>query len=154
MRKDYLRALAKNGPTANFIVMNATRSCASRLFLILALICASWVTISVGQPASTLARTGSGGGRLIVQRAADFGWDLAVHLQIDGRAVTNIVQGRRYDGFVPAGHHVLTISAVPNNYFRPPMSMLLTVQPGHIYVFTAGWDSDRVILRPSMLPGH
>ena len=132
--------------------MNATPDCASRLFLILALTCASWVTTTVGRPSSTLARTSSGGGRLIVQRAADFGWDLAVHLQIDGKAVRNIVQGRRYDGFIPTGHHVLNVSAVPNNYFRPPMSMLLTVQPGHIYVFTAVWDSDRVVLRPSMLP--
>jgi hypothetical protein len=143
----------KNGPTANFIVMNATRNCASRLFLILALICASWVTTTVGQPPSTLARNGHGGGRLIVQRAADFGWNLAVRLQIDGRTITNIVQGRRYDGFIPAGRHVLTVSAVPNNYFRPPMSMLLKVQPGHMYVFTAVWDSDRIVLRPSMLPG-
>ena len=121
--------------------------------MILALICVNWVTTTVGQLSSTLARTSSGGGRLIVQRAADFGWDLAVHLEIDGKAVRNIVQGRRYDGFIPTGHHVLNVSAVPNNYFRRPMSMLLTVQPGHIYVFTAVWDSDRVVLRPSMLPG-
>src|SRR6266487_742214 len=93
--------------------MNGTRNCASRLFLILALICASWVTTTVGQPPSTLARNGSGGGRLTVQRAANFGWNLAVHLQSDGRAVSNIVQGRRYDGFVPAGRHVLTVSAAP-----------------------------------------
>src|SRR6266487_6893986 len=93
------------------------------------------------------------GGRLTVQRAANFGWNLAVHLQSDGRAVSNIVQGRRYDGFVPAGRHVLTVSAAPNNYFRPPTSMLLTVRPGHMYVFTALWDSDSVVLAPSMLPG-
>ncbi len=121
--------------------------------MILALICVSWVTTTVGQPPSTLARNGSGGGRLIVQRAANFGWNLAVHLQSDGRAVSNIVQGRRYDGFVPAGRHVLTVSAAPNNYFRPPTSMLLTVRPGHMYVFTALWDSDSVVLAPSMLPG-
>ncbi len=88
-----------------------------------------------------------------MQRAANFGWNLAVHLQSDGRAVSNIVQGRRYDGFVPAGRHVLTVSAAPNNYFRPPTSMLLTVRPGHMYVFTALWDSDSVVLAPSMLPG-
>ncbi len=134
--------------------MNATRNCTSGLFLILVFICASWVTTVVGQPPSNLARTGNGSGRLIVQRAPNFGWNLAVHLQIDGRAVTNIVQGRRYDGLMPAGRHVLTVSAVPNNYFRPPTSTLLTVHSGHMYVFTALWNSDTVVLAPSMLPAY
>ncbi len=133
--------------------MNATRNCTSGLFLILVFICASWVTTVVGQPPSNSARTGYGG-RLIVQRAPNFGWNLAVHLQIDGRAVTNIVQGRRYDGLMPAGRHVLTVSAVPNNYFRPPTSTLLTVHSGHMYVFTALWNSDTVVLAPSMLPAY
>jgi hypothetical protein len=71
---------------------------------------------------------------------------VAVHLQIDGRAVANIVQGRRFDGLVPIGHHVLTVSAVPNYSYRQPTSITLNVQPGRTYVFTAGWDSDRVVL--------
>lgn len=56
-------------------------------------------------------------GRIIVLRAANFGWNLSLHLQIDGRAVANVVQGRRYDHFVPAGRHLLTVSAVPTVYF-------------------------------------
>ncbi len=142
------------GPGSNFMVMNATRNWTTGFFLILAFVCASSVTTVVGQPPSSSARVGYGGGRLIVQRAPNFGWNLAVHLQIDGRAVTNVVQGRRYDGLMPAGRHVLTVSSVPNNYFRPPTSTLLTVRPGHMYVFTALWDSDTVVLAPSMLPGH
>src|SRR6266705_5159488 len=136
-----------------FWMMNSRPGLVSRLFLILVFVCAVSMGSALGQPRSTFARHGSGGGRLIVQRAANFGWNLAVHLQIDGRAVSNIVQGRRYDGFVPAGRHVLTVSAAPNNYFRPPTSMLLTVRPGHMYVFTALWDSDSVVLAASMLPG-
>ena len=66
----------------------------------------------------------------------------------DGRAVADIVQGRHFDGFVPAGRHVLTASAVPATYFRPPTSIPLTVGRGHMYVFTAVWDSDVVVLRP------
>src|ERR1043166_10056170 len=46
------------------------------------------------------------GGRLIVLRAPNFGWNLALNLKIDGRTAANIVQGRRYDEFVPAGHNV------------------------------------------------
>src|SRR5205823_10558840 len=43
------------------------------------------------------------GGRLIVLRAANFGWNLALNLKIDGRTAANIGQSRRYDDFVPAG---------------------------------------------------
>jgi hypothetical protein len=48
-------------------------------------------------------------GRLIVIRAANFGWNLAANLKIDGRTVANFVQGRRYDHVIPAGRHVLTV---------------------------------------------
>jgi len=89
------------------------------------------------------------GGRLIVQRAPNFGTDLVVHLSIDGREVADIVRDRRYDGFISAGHHVLRVVALPNIDLRRPTSLRLTVQPGHTYVFTAVWESDRVVLRRS-----
>ncbi len=50
------------------------------------------------------------GGRLIVLRVPNFGWNLSLHLQIDGRTVANVVQGRRYDHSIPAGRRVLTVS--------------------------------------------
>jgi hypothetical protein len=90
-------------------------------------------------------------GRLIVIRAANFGWNLAVNLKIDGRTVANIVQGRRYNHFIPAGQHVLTVSAVPNNELRQPTSITVNVRPGGTYIFTALWDSDFVFLRPTTL---
>jgi hypothetical protein len=93
------------------------------------------------------------GGRLIVLRTPNFGWNLALNLKIDGKTVANIVQGRRYDHFVPVGRHVLTVSAVPNNYFYQPISTVLNVGAGQTYVFTATWqDSNRVVLVPSALP--
>src|SRR5438552_14723880 len=73
------------------------------LFLILVFVCIASVGTAAAQP----------GGRLIVLRAPNFGWNLALNLQVDGRTVANVVQGRRYDHFVPAGRHVLTASAVP-----------------------------------------
>src|SRR5213595_2455395 len=79
-------------------------------------------------------------GRLIVTRAANFGWNLAANIKIDDRTVGDIVQGRRYDHLIPAGRHVLTVSAVPNNYFYQPTSTVLNVQPGRTYVFTAVWQ--------------
>jgi tetratricopeptide (TPR) repeat protein len=89
-------------------------------------------------------------GRLIVLRAPNFGWNLALNLKIDGRTADNIVQGRRYDGVVPAGRHVLTVSAVPN---YQPTSTVLNVQHGKTYVFTATRQNpDSVVLVPSALP--
>jgi hypothetical protein len=114
----------------------------SRFFLILVSVCAFSAGSAVAQP----------GGRLVVLRAANFGWNIAVHLKIDGRAVANIVQGRRYDHLIPPGRHALTVSAVPNYYFYDPTSVGINVRPGRTYVFTAMWDSDRVVLRPSVLP--
>jgi hypothetical protein len=139
----------------------------SRIFLISALTCAIFVRGTETQASvsnsrssalnqnnasvSTLASSSHKGGRLIVQRAPNFGTDLVVHLSIDGKDVANIQRDHRYDGFVSAGRHVLTVLAVPNSQFRPPTSTRLTVQPGRTYAFTAVWESDRVVLRRSSL---
>lgn len=90
-------------------------------------------------------------GRLIVIRAANFGWNLAANLKIDGQTVANIVQGRRYDNLIPAGRHVLTVSAAPNVELRQPTSVTVNVRPGGTYIFTALWDSDHVYLRQTTL---
>ncbi len=116
---------------------------ANTLFLILVFVC----VISNG---STAAQPG---GRLIVLRSPSFGWNIVLNLKIDGRTVGNVVQGRRYDHFVPAGRHVLIVSAIPNSYYSEPTSTLLNVRAGHTYVFTGSWDgSNRVVLIPSTLP--
>jgi len=88
---------------------------------------------------------------LILIRAANFGWNLAGNLKIDGRTVANIVQGRRYDHSIPVGRHVLTVSAVPNVELRQPTSITVNVRPGGTHIFTALWDSDHVYLRPTTL---
>src|SRR6266481_9318703 len=63
--------------------------------------------------------TGQPSGRLMVIRAANFGWNIAANLKIDGRTMANIVQGRRYDHFIPASRHVLTVSPAPNIELPP-----------------------------------
>src|SRR6478736_10474890 len=90
------------------------------------------------------------GGRLVVLRAANFGSNVALNLKIDGRTAANIVQGRSYDHFVPAGRHMLTVSAVPN---YKPTPTELNVQHGQTYVFTAiRQNTGSVVLVPSALP--
>src|SRR6267378_11716 len=123
--------------------MNSRYNSARKLFLILVFVSAVALGTAVAQS----------GGRVIVLRVPNFGWNLALHLQIDGKTVANVVQGRRYDHFVPSGRHVLTVSAAPNSYYSEPTSTVLNVRPGHTYVFTGSWDgSNRVVLIPSALP--
>ena len=121
--------------------MRTFTSYISRFVLILILFSA----VSV---ANAAAKTS---GRLIVIRVANFGWNLAANLKIDGRTVANIVQGRRYDHRISAGRHVLTVSVVPNTQSSQPTSITVNVRPGGTYIFTALWDSDHVYLRPTTL---
>jgi hypothetical protein len=119
--------------------MKPRHSFVGKVLLILAFAYA----ISIG----TVAQGSPPPGRLIVQRVPNFGWNLAFHLQIDGGSVANIVQGDRYDGWVPAGRHVLTVYKVPYVGYVEPTSTTVNVQPGRTYVFTAMWDSNLVYLR-------
>jgi hypothetical protein len=121
--------------------MRTFTSYISRFVLILILFSA----VSV---ANAAAKTS---GRLIVIRVANFGWNLAANLKVDGQTVANIVQGRRYDHRIPAGRHVLTVSVVPNVQSSQPTSITVNVRPGGTYIFTALWDSDHVYLRPTTL---
>jgi hypothetical protein len=121
--------------------MRTLTSYISRFVLILILFSAVSVT-------NAAAKTG---GRLIVIRVANFGWNLAANLKIDGQTVANIVQGRRYDHRISAGRHVLTVSVVPNTELSHPTSITVNVRPGGTYIFTALWDSDHVYLRPTTL---
>ena len=142
IQKSINAALAKSGPSVAY-AMKSRYDSTSKLFLIFAFVCVVSIGTAAAQP----------GGRLIVLRVPNFGWNLSLHLQIDGRTVANVVQGRRYDHSIPSGRHVLTVSAVPNNYFGQPQSTVLNVQPGRAYVFTTVWQhSDRVVFVPSALP--
>ena len=113
-----------------------------RVFLILILISAVSMGSAMAQPS----------GRLIVLRAPNFGWNLVLNLKIDGRTVANVVQGRSYDHFIPAGRHVLTVSAAPSASSYEPTSTTINVQPGQSYVFMAMWHGTyQVVLRPTEL---
>src|SRR5262245_46066948 len=113
----------------------------TRFLLVVILLSASSVADAATKP----------DGRLIVIRVANFGWNLAANLKIDGKTVGNIVQGRRYDHRISAGRHVLTISVVPNLQLSQPSSITLNVRPSGTYIFTALWDAQQVYLRPTTL---
>ena len=87
--------------------------------------------------------------RLIVQRAPNFGSDLFIRLSIDGKRVADIPRNQHYGGFVSIGRHTVAAIALPNTESRRPTSIRLTVKAGQVYIFTATWDSDRLVLVPS-----
>jgi hypothetical protein len=116
----------------------------TRLFLILA-----FMVSIFGIQQAQAARRGGGGAHLIVQRAANFGNDLIVHLAIDGRDVTNIALGHRYDGYVSGGRHTLTISPLPNPQLLPATSTRVMLRPGRTNIYMATWGGKQLILRPT-----
>src|SRR6266404_4037496 len=123
--------------------MNSRHNPTSRLFLIVVFACAFFVGGTEIQ-----ARASDKGARLIVQRAANFGNEIAVDLSIDGKRVAYIQRDHRYDGFVSGGHHVLTVLPMPNVDVRRPTSLRVNLRQGRTYIFTAVWEPDRgVVLR-------
>jgi hypothetical protein len=124
-----------------------------RLSLIFTIISAVSLGTAAAGPGTAGARPG---GHLLILRSPNFGWNLAFNLQIDGRSVANVVQGRHYHAWLPAGEHVLTVSKVPYTGYAGPTSITVNIQPGETNVFTAIWDSTFVFLRPvevSLTPG-
>jgi hypothetical protein len=88
-------------------------------------------------------------GRLIVQRAPNFGSDLSIRLLVDGKRAADIPRNQHYGGVLAAGRHVVTALALPNTQSRRPTSIVVPVKAGKVYIFTATWDGDRLVLRPS-----
>jgi hypothetical protein len=102
------------------------------------------------RPRPTPAPTPSGKtARLIIQRAANFGSDLFIRLSIDGKRVGDIPRNQHYGGVVSAGRHTIMVLALPNTEARRPTSIALIAKAGQVYIFTAAWRSDRLILVPS-----
>jgi len=127
--------------------MKSKYNSAGRFFLIFTFICAVSIGTAAARP----------GGHLVVLRSPNFGWNLAFNLQIDGRPVANIVQGRHYHAWLPAGEHVLTVYKVPHVGYVEPTSVTVNIQPGWTNVVTARWDSGLVYLRPAgawLTPGE
>ena len=121
-----------------------------RIFSPVILISLVAVATSDAKPRPTPSPTPSGKtARLIVQRAPNFGSDLFIRLSIDGKRVADIPRNQHYGGFVSAGRHMVTALALPNTESRRPTSLRLIAKAGKVYIFTATWDSDRLVLVPS-----
>ena len=121
--------------------MRSRRSFGSKALLILAFVCAI-STSNAGQASYPP-------GRVVVKRVPQFGWNLAFNLQVDGRPVATIGPGHYYDGWLPAGRHVLTVYTASYVGLPEPTSITANVEPGRTLVFTALWDSNLIFLHQS-----
>jgi hypothetical protein len=120
-----------------------------KIFVVV-LVCAFWIQTpgALARPRPSPTPTGKVG-RLIVQRAPNFGSDLSIRLSIDGKRVADIPRNQHYGGVLSAGHHVVTVLVLPNTELRRPTSISFTIKSGQVYIFTAMWESDRLVLQPS-----
>jgi hypothetical protein len=85
-------------------------------------------------------------GHLIVTRVANFGSDLSLVLSIDGKDVGSFTEGRNYDGYLPAGKHVITARVDPFQAGKHPGRKTITVQAGQTYSYTAAWSGGNLVL--------
>ena len=86
-------------------------------------------------------------GHLIVTRVANFGSDLSLVLSIDGKDVGSFTEGRNYDGYLPAGQHVIVARVDPFQAGKRPGRKTITVQAGQTYSYTAAWSGGNLVLR-------
>ena len=152
----FLRASAatcwrKPSSIAIISAMKSKHSFARNVLLMLVFGCAIFIsTIAQGGPPGYLRSNHHfPPGRLTIDRAANFGWNLGFHLQIDGRPVGSVVQGRSYSTWLSPGPHVLTVHKVPATGFVEPTSITVNIQPGAEHLYQAVWDSNLVDLQPA-----
>jgi hypothetical protein len=132
-------------------VMKPRHNFASIVLPIFAFVCAIFIsTIAQGGPPSGYLRSSHIPlGRLTIDRAANFGWNLGFNLQIDGRPVTTLAQGHSYSTWLSAGPHVLTVLKVPAVGYTEPTSTTVNIEPGADHLYVAMWDSGLVYLHPA-----
>ena len=86
-------------------------------------------------------------GHVFIYRAANFGADWSLAVSVDGKDVGSFSEGRNYDGYLPAGQHVLAVRAEPIDPInRRPGRKTLTVVAGQSYVYTAAWSGGKLVL--------
>jgi len=94
--------------------------------------------IGVGSPTRSGAATAPpNSGHLLVYRAAKFGDRLNLVLSVDGKNVASLTKGQTYDGYLPAGQHVLVAQATPSGSGVRQGQQTVTIQAGHTYAYTA-----------------
>ena len=114
---------------------------------ILGLACACLILIGcqTTQPGAATAPPPNSG-HLLIYRVANFGSNMSLVVSVDGRDVGAFTEGRNYDGYLPAGQHVLIARVDPNMTGAGPARKTLNVKAGQTYSFTAGLSGGNMTL--------
>jgi hypothetical protein len=97
------------------------------------------VQARVARSNSALARS-EDDARLVVTRSANFGTFQYLILFVDGVHVADLGIDQSYEGVLPPGPHVLSVSTTPQGYRRiPPTQRRVNAEPDKTYAFTAFW---------------
>ena len=110
------------------------------IIAVLVVAIASFVSIGV---TSSLA---AGGGRLIVNRVANFGERIALSLSVDGKEVAALGEGQSSNGNLAPGRHVISATVTPNLVASPVWKKEINVKSGQTYSFTGVWQSEQLAL--------
>ena len=119
------------------------------------------ITVIACGLAAGSARAGSGAaprssvrseanGRLIIWRAPNFGINV-INLYLDGRHLASFGYGRHYDGVLPAGDYLVTMTDAASERRYPFSQQRIRVVPGRTNAFTAFWTDggERIVLKGS-----
>jgi len=117
----------------------------SSIIYIISLACACLIAGCATQPGAATAPPPNSG-HLIVTRVANFGSDLSLVLSVDGKDVGSFPEGRNYNGYLPAGQHVITARVDPFQAGKRPGRKTITVQAGQTYSYTAAWSGGNLVL--------
>src|SRR5438067_1861995 len=112
--------------------------------LSLAFACLISVGCATNQPGAATAPPNSG--HLLVYRVPNFGTDLFLVVSVNGKDVGSFSEGRNYDGYLPAGQHVIVARVDPFQAGKRPGRKTLNVQAGQTYAYTAAWSGGRLVL--------
>jgi len=117
----------------------------SSIIKILALACACLIFAGCSTTQTATAPPPNSG-RLLINRAPNFGSNMALVVSVDGKDVGSFTEGQNYSGYLPAGQHRITARVDPNQTGARPGRKTLTVQAGQTYSYTAGWSGGNVVL--------
>jgi hypothetical protein len=120
----------------------------SSIIYILSLTCAGIILSGCGttQSGAASAPPPPNSARLLINRVANFGSNMALVVSVDGKDVGSFSEGRSYSGYLSAGQHVITVRGDPRQPGARPGKKTLTVQAGHTYSFTAAWSGGNLVL--------
>jgi hypothetical protein len=79
--------------------------------------------------------------RLVVNRSANFGILESVTVFVDGVQVAELELSQSYDGVLPPGQHLVSISMNPKREGQKPTQRQVEAKPGETYAFKAVWRS-------------